>query len=89
MKAIITVIGIDSVGIIAAVSTCLSDCGVNILDISQTIMQEYFAMIMAVDLEGLKIERAEMKQKLDSVGDEHGVKVHLQHEDIFRSMHRI
>ncbi|PUU88840.1 MAG: ACT domain-containing protein [Halanaerobium sp.] len=89
MKAIITVIGVDQMGIIAEVSTLLAKNKVNILDINQTILDEYFTMTMLVDLEKLEISLEKLKEKLNEKGEELGVSVKLQHEDIFRSMHRI
>lgn len=89
MKAIITVIGEDRVGIIANVSTILSKHHVNILDISQTILQEYFTMMMLVDLETMDIPFVELKKELDTTGRELGVSIVTQHEDVFKSMHRI
>lgn len=89
MKAIISVIGVDQVGIIAEVSTLLSEEKVNILDISQTILDEYFTMTMLVDLENSEISLEKLKEKLNKKGKKLGVSIKLQHEDIFRSMHRI
>lgn len=89
MKAIITVIGKDRKGIIAGVSNVLANSDANILDISQTIMQEYFTMMMLVDLSHMNVSLAEIKELLDRKGEELGVSIKAQHEDIFRSMHRI
>lgn len=89
MKAIVTVIGKDKVGIISGVSTVLADFNVNILDISQTVMQGYFTMMMLVDLTEMEISLAQLKDKLDKKGSFLGVSINVQHEDIFRSMHRI
>jgi len=89
MKAIITVVGKDRVGIIASVSTLLAEANVNILDISQTILQEYFTMIMLVDLSHTKLSLETLKEKLNKKGEELGVSIRLQHEDIFQAMHRI
>lgn len=89
MKALITVIGIDKVGIIAGVSSLLADAQANVLDISQTILDNYFTMMMLVDLSGLSCEFAELKKRLEQCGEDLGVSVQLQHEDFFRSMHRI
>lgn len=89
MKAIITVIGEDKVGIIAGVSSVLSECSVNILDITQTVMQEYFTMIMMVDLSAMNISFGELKEKLDKKGESLSVAIRVQHKDIFKSMHTI
>lgn len=89
MKAIITVIGIDQIGIIAEISSLLAAEKINILDISQTIMAEYFTMTMMVNLEDLEISLQDLKDELKEKGEELGVSIKLQHEDIFRTMHRI
>lgn len=89
MRAIITVIGVDQIGIIAEVSTLLAEKKVNIMDINQTILDEYFTMTMLVDLESLEISLEDLKKELNKKGEKLGVSIKLQHEDIFRSMHRI
>lgn len=89
MRAVITVIGQDRVGIIAGVSNLLAENNVNILDISQTIMQGFFTMVMLVDVEKAAQSLVELLDKLDQKGKEMGVEIKLQHEDIFNSMHRI
>lgn len=88
MKAIVTVIGKDKVGIIAKVSSLLSELGVNVEDISQTILQDYFAMMMLVDVSGAA-GIGEISQRLEELGKSVGVSVRIQHEDIFNAMHRI
>lgn len=89
MKAIVTVVGKDRIGITAAVCTLLAHYQVNILDISQTVMQGYFAMMMAVDTAKSEIPFAEMAKKLEAKGEEMGVSIRLQREDIFEAMHRV
>lgn len=89
MKAIITVIGVDRIGIISEVSTLLAAEKVNILDINQTVLDDYFTMTMLVSLEKLEIPLDELKTELVEKGEKLGVSIRLQHEDIFRSMHRI
>ncbi len=89
MKGIITVLGKDSVGIIARVCTCLAENGVNILDISQTIVKGYFNMMMIVEFMEGSTDFDTVADKLDKVGEAVGVKITMQHEDIFNSMHRI
>lgn len=89
MKAVITVVGKDRTGIIARVSGLLYENGVNILDISQTIMQELFTMIMLVEISGGGLDFSTLKEALAGVGDELGVLAQMQREDIFDSMHRI
>ncbi len=89
MKAVITVVGKDRVGIIAGISSALAENQVNILDISQTILQDYFTMIMLVELDGEHIAIPELSERLNEVGDRLGVQVRVQHEEIFTAMHRI
>ena len=88
-RAIITVLGRDQIGIIAWVSGRLAEYSVNILDISQTILKEFFTMIMVVDLEPSKIELVELARLLEQEGKDKGIQVKVQHEDIFTFMHRI
>ncbi|MBQ4161055.1 MAG: ACT domain-containing protein [Clostridia bacterium] len=89
MKAVITVLGSDRVGIIAHVTNILAKVNVNILDISQTIMDKIFTMVMLVDLKEANTPFAEISKALDAAGQELGVSIRIQHEDIFNSMHRI
>lgn len=89
MRAVITVIGKDRVGIIAGISSILADCSVNILDINQTTMQDIFTMVMLVDISRLNVSFSQLSDKLDVKGKELGLSVRIQHEDIFNSMHRI
>ena len=89
MKAIVTVVGKDRVGIIAQVCTTLAAYQVNVLDISQTVMQGYFTMMMAVDTSSSEIPFAELAKKLDQKGEEMGMSIRLQREDIFEAMHRV
>ena len=88
-RAIITVVGKDTVGIIARVCTYLADNGINILDISQTIVQEFFNMMMIVDLTKATKNFDTLSNELQAVGNEKGVQAKLQLEDIFDKMHRI
>ncbi|EDS77664.1 ACT domain-containing protein [Clostridium massiliodielmoense] len=89
MKAIITVLGKDTTGIIASVSDILAKSNVNILDISQTILQEYFTMIMLVDLSNGTKSFKELKEILEEKEKELNLSIKIQHEDIFNSMHNI
>lgn len=89
MKAVVTVTGKDKVGIIAMASAECSRCGVNIVDISQTVMKEYFAMIMLVELDGMSVDFSVFADEMKKAGEEHGVDIHVMHEDIFNAMHRI
>ena len=89
MRAIVTVIGKDQVGIIARVCALLSEQGVNVLDISQTVLQEYFTMIMLVDAKEAKVPFADLVTLLEEAGKAQGLVIHAQREDIFNAMHRI
>ena len=88
-KSIITVVGKDTFGIIAKVCTYLAENQINILDISQTIVQDYFNMMMIVDINRSAKEFGVIADDLDAIGAEIGVQVKIQQEDIFNSMHRI
>ena len=88
-KGIITVVGKDQVGIIAKVCTYLAENDVNILDISQTIVQGYFNMMMIVDMANATASFAEISDQLDALGEEIGVTIKCQKEEIFEMMHRI
>lgn len=88
-KAIITVVGKDTVGIIARVCTYLAEHKINILDISQTIVQGYFNMMMIVDITNLEGEFGQTVRELEALGEDIGVKVKIQREEIFTKMHRI
>ena len=89
MKAIVTVSGKDKTGIIAAISTKLSEYGVNILDISQTVLQDYFAMIMLVDLSGCDNPFTTLSSTLEDEGRKMGMDVRIMREEIFDAMHRL
>lgn len=89
MRAVITVIGKDKPGIIAQVSNLLYRENINILDISQTIMQELFTMVMLVDMSAANREFETVAAQLETLEKELGVSVRIQHEDLFQSMHRI
>ena len=88
-KTIITVVGKDTVGIIAKTCTFLAEHNINILDISQTIVQGYFNMMMIVDMNNASEKFGEIAEKLENLGEEIGVIIKCQQEDIFNSMHRI
>ena len=88
-RAIITVVGKDTVGIIAKVCTYLSEANVNVLDISQTIVSGYFNMMMVVDVSGSSRDFGTLSDELTAVGEGIGVVIHIQSEDIFDMMHRI
>ena len=89
MRAIVTVIGKDKPGIISRVSTALAENNVNIEDISQTIVQGNFTMLMLCSLENSKLSLKELKGVLLSLGESIGVSIHVQHEDIFNAMHNV
>ena len=89
MKAIVTVVGKDRVGIIANVCTALASFNVNVLDISQTVMQGYFTMMMATDVSASTVPMAQLASELDKLGKEMGLSIRIQREDIFEAMHRI
>ena len=88
-KAIITVVGQDTVGIIARVCTYLSEHNVNVLDISQTIIDGYFNMMMVTDASKCEKDNGVLAKELEALGDKIGVVIRCQHEDIFNVMHRI
>jgi ACT domain-containing protein len=89
MKAIVTVIGKDKVGIISTVSNIMASNGINIMDLSQTVMQDYFTMIMLVDLTGCDMPFADVSTLLKKSGEDIGLDIRIQREDIFEAMHRI
>jgi len=89
MKAVITVIGHDTVGILAKVSTACAEKGANIIDVTQSVMRDMFTMIMLVDIDGLTSDFSELSSSLEKLGEQIGMKVHVMHEDIFNSMHNI
>lgn len=89
MKAFVTVLGNDKVGIIAKVTKVLSEEEVNILDISQTILDNYFTMIMLIDISKMNNSFKDLKDKLKETGEEIGVSIKIQHQDIFNTMHKL
>lgn len=88
-KIIITVLGHDRVGIIAGISAILADARINILDISQTILQGFFTMVMVSDISASTIDIAQLREILGRKGEELELQITVQHEDIFKYMHRI
>lgn len=89
MKAIVTVVGKDKKGIIARVSNALFENSVNIVDISQTIMQDMFTMIMMVEFDSKESSIADIERNLSAIAEDMGLSIHVQREEIFSSMHRI
>ena len=89
MKAIITVIAKDTVGILAKVSDVCAQSSVNIVEVTQSVLQDMFAMIMLVEIDKSTVGFDELSKKLDEVGEKTNTKIHIMHEDIFNSMHKI
>jgi ACT domain-containing protein len=88
-RIIVTVIGVDTVGIIAKVSAVLAEANANIIDISQTTVREFFAMIMMADIGQATVPFDELKRRLNAKGETMGVRIDAQHEDVFKFMHRV
>ncbi len=89
MKAIITVIGKDSVGILSKVSTACAEVDVNIVEVTQSVLQDMFAMVMLVEIDKSTLGLDKLREKLEKVGEVSNTKIHVMHEDIFNSMHKI
>ncbi len=89
MKAIVTVVGRDQVGIIAAVCNRLAEFNVNVLDISQTVLQEYFTMMMVVEVSQCTVPLAQFCAAMEAAGKERSLSIRVQREDIFEAMHRV
>lgn len=89
MQAVISVTGKDSIGIIAKASNMCAEYNVNIVDVSQTILQDYFVMIMLVDIDKITIQFSEFVDIMTELGNKNNLEIHTMHEDIFNSMHRI
>ncbi len=89
MRAVITVIGKDNVGILAKVSGICSEYNANVMDVTQSVLQDMFAMIMMVDISKMNADFVVLGDKLTELGKELGLSIHTMHEDIFNSMHRI
>ncbi|MBY9007267.1 MAG: ACT domain-containing protein [Candidatus Lokiarchaeota archaeon] len=89
MKAIVSVVGLDKPGIVASVSTTLANYNINIIDITQSYAHDFFTMILIVDFENSNVSLKNISEKLKEAGEKIGVFVTIQHEDVFRAMHRI
>ncbi len=89
MKAVITVIGKDTVGILAKVSSLCAERNVNIADVTQTVMQDFFCMIMMCDIDKINVSFDKFVDEAEKIGEDSGLSIHVMHEDIFNSMHRI
>ena len=88
-KTVVTVIGRDTVGIIAKVSAKCAEYDVNIIDITQSVLQDMFVMVMLVDITDIRVDFDALTKKMSALGEEIGMVIHVMHEDIFNSMHRI
>ena len=89
MRTVISVIGKDTVGIISKVSAVCAECGANIIDITQSVLDDMFVMVMLTDIEGLSCSFGEYKTRMSDLGKELSLDIHVMHEDVFNSMHRI
>ena len=89
MKTVVSVIGKDAVGIIAKVSAVCDECNVNILDITQSVLQDMFVMVMLTESVGKECSFAEFSDKMSALGKENNLDIRVMHEDVFNSMHRI
>lgn len=87
MRAVITVIGKDMVGILAKVSTTCAEANANVIEVTQSVLQEFFAMVMLIDIENMNCDLGQLQENLKQ--NVQGMKIHVMHEDIFNSMHRI
>lgn len=87
MRAVITVIGKDMVGILAKVSTTCAEANANVIEVTQSVLQDFFAMVMLIDIENMNCELGQLQENLKK--NVPGMKIHVMHEDIFNSMHRI
>ena len=89
MKAVITVLGKDNVGILSKVSTACAEVGVNIIEVTQSVLQDMFAMIMMVDISKCTVPFKELSESLKKIGSDFGVQVHVTHEELFNTMYRV
>ncbi len=89
MRAVITVVGKDTVGILAKVSAVCSEHNVNVAEVTQSVLQDLFAMIMIVDIDKLDVSFTVFAEQLEVIGEEMNLKIHIMHEDIFNAMHTI
>ena len=89
MRAVVTVIGKDNVGILHKVSGICADMGANVIEVTQSVLQDMFAMIMLVDITGMEKDFSEMVDRMTELGEKLGLSIHTMHEDIFNSMHTI
>ena len=89
MRAVVTVIGKDNVGILHKVSGICADMGAKVIEVTQSVLQDMFAMIMLVDITGMENDFSEMVDRMTELGEKLGLSIHTMHEDIFNSMHTI
>lgn len=89
MRAVITVIGKDTVGILSKVSTVCAENSANIVEVTQSVLQDLFAMIMLAEVDNSKENFTKLSSQLDKLGEDNGLTIHVMHEDIFNSMHKI
>ena len=87
MRAVVTVIGKDMIGILAKVSTTCAEANANVIEVTQSVLQDFFAMVMLIDIEKMNCDLGELQERLKN--NVPGMKIHVMHEDIFNSMHRI
>ena len=89
MRAVISVVGQDRVGILNRVSGACAECNANIVDVTQSVLQDMFVMVMLVDITDIRVDFDALTKKMNALGEEIGMVIHVMHEDIFNSMHRI
>lgn len=89
MKTVITAVGKDNVGILAKVSAICAEVSANVIDVSQTVMQDMFCMIMLTDTSNMTVDIGGLRSKMEKMAKENNLQVHVMHEDLFNSMHRI
>lgn len=89
MRAVLTVIGKDTVGILAKVSTICAEYNANVIEVTQSVLQDVFAMIMLVDISKINCDFTELSDRMKDLGTDLGLSIHVMHEDIFNTMHRI
>ncbi len=89
MKAVVTVVGRDTVGILAKITAVCAEHNANVIDVTQSVMQDLFTMVMLLDISSIKSDFSELQNMLYELGEQIGMKIHVMHEDIFNSMHHI
>ena len=89
MKAVVTVVGRDTVGILAKITAVCAEHNANVIDVTQSVMQDLFTMVMLLDISSIKSDFSSLQNMLYELGEQIGMKIHVMHEDIFNSMHRI